>query len=281
VSRRPLVVRPAIEALGGRLRELRNDAAFTGRELANRCGWHPAKVSKIEYGKQRPSESDVRDWCIACGVPSEIAELIAALRSIDAQVVDWRRSLRAGVRRRQRANVSAYEKTTLFRVWEPAVVPGLIQTPAYARGILTTVIDFYGIPDDIDEGVAARIEAQDVLAQGDRRFLLLLAEAALHTRVGDAAVMGEQLERLLEVVRLPRVSLGIVPQASAYTVPRNNAFTIYDSRSVTVATYTAELTLTQRHEVATYERAFDRLEALALHGTAARAMITAAILGAI
>jgi transcriptional regulator with XRE-family HTH domain len=273
----PIVAKPAIEALGIRLRDLRHDAAMTGRELAAQCGWQPSKVSKIEYGRQTPSEADIRDWCIACGFPSEIPDLIAAVRSIDAQVVDWRRSLKEGTRRRQRANVSAYEKTTLFRIWEPAVVPGLLQIPEYARGVLTTVIDFYGIPDDVDEGVDARLAAQSVLARGDRRFLLLVGEAALHTRVGDASVMLGQLDRLLEAMRMPRISLGVVPQAAPYLVPRNNGFTIYDNRVVTVATYTAELTLTQRHEVATYERAFDRLQALAVRGSAAKNMIKSAV----
>src|SRR6266487_980146 len=179
---RPVVAKPAIEALGIRLRDLRRDAALTGRELAARCGWQPSKVSKLEYGKQTPSEADIRYWCIACCVPSEIPDLIAALRSIDAQILDWRRSLKAGTKRRQRGNVTAYEKTTLFRVWESAVVPGLLQTPDYARGVLTTIVDFYGIPDDVEEGVAARVEAQRVLTHGDRRFLLLIGEAVLHTR---------------------------------------------------------------------------------------------------
>jgi transcriptional regulator with XRE-family HTH domain len=275
--RRPILGKPAIEAMGIRLRDLRRDAGLTGRELASRCGWQPPKISKIEYGKQAPTEADIRDWCVACGFPSEIPDLIAAARSIDAQMIDWKRSLRAGTKRRQRANVAAYEKTTMFRIWEPAVVPGLLQTPGYARGVLATVIDFYGIPDDVEDGVAARIEAQQVLDHGDRRFLLLVGEAALHTLVGDAGVMRVQLEALLAAMRRPRVSLGLVAQSAPYTVPRNNGFTIYDNRLVTVATYTAELTLKQHYEVATYERAFDRLLALAIRGPALADMIGAAI----
>ena len=274
---RPILGKPAIEALGIRLRDLRHDAGLTGRELAAQCGWPPSKISKIEYGKQTPTEADIRDWCITCGFPSEIADLIAAARFIDAQMLDWRRSLKAGTKRRQRANVAAYEKTTLFRIWEPAVMPGLLQTPGYARGVLTTIVDFYGIPDDVDEGVEARIEAQRVLTHGDRRFLLLLGEAALHTFVGDAEVMRVQLEALLAAMRLPRISLGLVAQSAPYTAPRNNAFTIYDNRLVTVATYTAELSLTQRHEVATYERAFDRLLSVATSGSEAKAMIETAV----
>jgi len=273
----PLLGQPAIEALGIRLRDLRRDAGMTGRQLAAQCRWAPSKITKIEHGRQVPSEADIRDWCVACGFPSEIADLIAAVRSIDAQFVDWRRSLSIGTKQRQRQNIEAYERTTLFRAWEPSVVPGLLQTPDYARGILTTVVDFHGIPDDVEEGVRARTDAQRVLTHGDRRFLLLLGEAALHTLVGDADIMQHQLRRLLEVSRHPRVSLGVVPLSAPYTVPRNNAFTVYDNRLVTVATYTAELALTQRHEVATYERAFDRLMAIARTGAAARDLIAAAL----
>jgi transcriptional regulator with XRE-family HTH domain len=274
---RPLLGKPAVEAMGIRLRDIRRDAGLTGRALAALCGWQPSKVSKIEYGRQSPTEADVRDWCVACGFPSEIADLIAGLRSIEAQMLDWRRSLRAGTSRRQRANVTAYETTTLFRVWEPAVVPGLLQTAGYARGVLRTVVDFHGIPDDVEDGVAARMDAQRVLDHGDRRFLLLIGEAALHTRVGDSPVMQGQLEALAEAVRRPRLSLGVVPQTAPYNVPRNNAFTVYDDRLVTVATYTAELTLRQRHEVALYERAFDLLSAVAVRGRAAADLIRMAL----
>lgn len=273
----PLLGRPALEAIGVRLRDLRRDAALTGRSLASSCGWPPSKVSKLEYGRQVPTEQDVRDWCVACGFTSEIPDLVAAVRSVEAQLVDLRRSLRTGTRARQRKNVTAYEKTTLFRVWEPVVIPGLLQTREYARGVLATVVDFYGIPDDVDEGVEFRLDAQQVLSHGDRRFLLLLGEAALHTSVGDTAVMRGQLEHLLHAARLPRVTVGVVPLDAPYTVPRNNGFTIYDDRFVTLATYTAELTLTQRHEMAVYGRAFDRLLALALKGPAAEHLVRGAL----
>ncbi|WP_405137599.1 helix-turn-helix domain-containing protein [Nocardia sp. NBC_01388] len=48
---------------GPRLRELRRDAGLTGRKLADSAGWHESKTSKIEYGKQTPSEADLRAWC--------------------------------------------------------------------------------------------------------------------------------------------------------------------------------------------------------------------------
>ncbi|MEU7861222.1 helix-turn-helix transcriptional regulator [Nonomuraea sp. NPDC049141] len=273
----PLLGQQAVQALGIRLRDLRRDAGLTGRQIAAACDWPPSKVSKLELGRQAPTEGDVRDWCLACQFPSEIADLVAAVRSIDAQYMDWRRSLKSGTKRRQRANIDAYEKTSLIRAWEPTVVPGLLQTAAYAHGILSTVVDFHGIPDDVEEGVRARLEAQQVLGRGQRRFLFLLGQAALYTAVGDPGTMAEQLRWLLEIARTPRVSLGVVPLAAPYTVPRNNAFTIYDSRMVTVATYTAELTLQQRHEVLVYEKAFDRLLALAVHSAEAHELIESAL----
>src|SRR6266516_188866 len=94
----PLLGQPAIKALGIRLRDLRRDASMTGRQLAAQCGWAPSKVTKIEHGRQAPAETDIRDWCMACGFPSEIADLIATVRFIDAQFMDWRRSLSIGTK---------------------------------------------------------------------------------------------------------------------------------------------------------------------------------------
>jgi len=56
-------VHQAREALGHRLRDLRKDAGLTGRQLALAAGWHNSKVSKIEYGRQTPTEDDIRLWC--------------------------------------------------------------------------------------------------------------------------------------------------------------------------------------------------------------------------
>src|SRR4051812_22751947 len=92
-SRCPLssTVHQAKEALGGRLRDLRKDAGLTGTRLALLAGWHSSKVSKIEYGKQAPSEEDLRTWCGHCGALDQVDDLIATARDIEAMYVDWRR----------------------------------------------------------------------------------------------------------------------------------------------------------------------------------------------
>jgi transcriptional regulator with XRE-family HTH domain len=72
------------EDVGLRLRELRRDARLTGRQIAEPAGWHPSKVSKIEAGRQTPSDADVEAWISAVGRPELSGEFIALLRTLEA-----------------------------------------------------------------------------------------------------------------------------------------------------------------------------------------------------
>jgi transcriptional regulator with XRE-family HTH domain len=269
-------VHQAREALGHRLRELRREARLTGRQLATLAGWPNSKVSKIEYGKQTPTEDDVRVWCAHCGADDHVADLVATVRHIEAMYVEWRRMLGTGTRRRQLASVRLEAQTRLFRWYEPVLVPGILHTAEYAAAVLRQVIDFYGIPDDLTAGVAARMERQQILYRGDHRFHFVLAEQALRTMVADTTVMSGQLDRLLTVLSLPRLSLGILPAGSAYQVPTNQ-FIMFDDRMVHVETVSAELTITQPREIALYARAFQELSKAAVYGAAARDLIRRAL----
>ena len=264
-------------SLGIRLRDIRRDAGLSGTELARLSGWLSSKVSKIEHGKQTPSEEDLRIWCEHCRALDELPDLIAAVRSIETQFAEWRRIMRSGTRRRQQASAAAYERARLFRIYEPAVVPGLLQTREYAVAVLLTFIDFVRIPEDAEEGAAARLERQRVLTHGDRRFHMVLGEQALHTNVGGAEVMTGQLERLLAVLKLPRLRLGIIPMDAPYRVPLNNGFWILDEALVQFDTYSAELSLVRPDEIALYGRAFERLAALAVYGAEAKGIIAGAL----
>jgi transcriptional regulator with XRE-family HTH domain len=82
-------VHEAREALGHRLRDIRKDAKLTGKELATLAGWHSSKVSKIEYGKQVPSEDDIRVWCRHAGANSQIVDLVATVRNVEEMYVEW------------------------------------------------------------------------------------------------------------------------------------------------------------------------------------------------
>jgi transcriptional regulator with XRE-family HTH domain len=264
-------------SLGIRLRDIRRDAGLSGTELARLEGWQPSKITKIEHGRQTPSEADLRAWCERCGALADLPDLIATVRSIETQFAEWRRVIRSGIRRRQQASAAVYERARLFRIYEPAVVPGLLQTRDYAVSVLSTSINFFRVPDDAEESADARVERQRVLTHGDRRFHMLLGEQCLHTNVGGADIMAAQLEHLLTLLRLPRMRLGIIPFDAPYRVPLNNGFWIMDDALVQFDTYTAELSLIRPDEIELYGRAFERLAALAVYGAEARAMIDAAL----
>lgn len=264
-------------SLGVRLRDIRRDAGLSGTRLARLSGWQSSKVSKIEHGRQTPSEDDLKVWCEHCRALDQLRDLIAAVRSIETQFAEWRRIMRSGTRRRQQASAAVYERARLFRIYEPAVVPGLLQTREYAVAVLSTFIDFIRVPDDADEGAAARLERQKVLTHGDRHFHMVLGEQALRTNVGGTEVMAGQLEHLLTVLKLPRMRLGLIPADAPYRVPLNNGFWILDEVLVQFDTYSAELSLIRPDEIALYERAFERLAALAVYGAEARKLISRAL----
>jgi len=266
-------VHQAREALGNRLRDLRKDAGLTGRQLATLAGWPGSKISKIEYGKQTPTEDDIRAWCQLTGAADHVADLIATIRDIETMYVEWRRKLRTGTKHRQEASIVMEADTQLFRWFEPLLIPGILHTAEYARAVMSQVIDFYEIPDDLDAGVSARMERQQILYKGDHRIHVIIGQQALKTEVGGLDTMIGQLDRLLAVASLPRVTLGIVPERAAYRVP-SNQFIMFDDRMVHVETVSAELTITQPREIALYAKAFHGLARLAAHGTPARKLIS-------
>jgi transcriptional regulator with XRE-family HTH domain len=268
----------AREALGARLREIRQDSHLTGRALADHCGWHFTKVSKLEHGTQNPSEKDLQEWCRVCNAGDQLPDLIATVRTIESMYVEWRRSLHSGMKHGQKARIPLYERTKLFRVYEPGLMPGLFQTAEYAAAIIAHVIELDQIPNDLDEAVAARMERQHVLYTGDRRFLVVLEEQALRTRVGDdATVMTDQLNRLLTIMSQHRISLGIIPSTGQRHTWVSVGFWIFDQHTVHIDTPSAELTITQHSEITVFEKKFARHQQSAVYGQRARELIKKAL----
>ncbi|MEU6580688.1 helix-turn-helix transcriptional regulator [Nocardia sp. NPDC046763] len=265
----------AREALGQRLREIRRRAGLSGRQLATLAGWHESKVSKLEYGKLRVSDADARAYCTHALAEDQLDDLLATLHNIDAAYMEMRRLLSVGTGRSQDVLVRLAERTRLTRIYQNVLIPGILQTPEYARAILERSIARHGLTDDIDAGVTKRMERQQFLYRGDRLFHIVLAEQALLTTIGGDSVMIGQLDRLLVAIGLPRVTVGIVP-ATAEIPQQTTNFVMFDDRMTTVETITAELTITQPREIAVYGRTFDMLAELSTTGDAARALILAA-----
>lgn len=267
----------ARELLAARLGQLRKDAELTGHELALRCGWSPAKSSRIERAKTPASDADIRAWCAACGAQDQIADLVAANRQADQMYVHWKKLHRHGMRRAQEEVVPLYEATRHFRVYCSNVMPGMLQTEAYATALLCTIATFQGTPDDPPEAAASRVERSHVLHEGGHRFALLLEETVLRYRIGDADTMAGQLGYLLAVMALPNVSLGIIPFSAERPVWPLEAFYLFDERRVSVELLTAAVNVSAPSEIAAYAKAFSQLADMAVYGSDARALITEAI----
>ncbi|MBX6722156.1 MAG: helix-turn-helix transcriptional regulator [Dactylosporangium sp.] len=266
--------RQAQEALGIRLRELRKDAGLTGRALAAATGQHYTRVSKIEHGVQPPTDKDIRDWCRACGAEDQIADLIATLRAVESAYLEFRRQARAGMKRVLGAHtVALYEQTTLFRIYEHNVIPGLFQTADYSAAMLSFWIDFLETPNDLEEAVATRMERQRVIYQRGKRFAVVLEEQALRTWFGDAETQAGQLDRLLAVMSLPNVSIGIIPLMTERAAVASAGFWIFDNALVALETPTASIEVTRPQEIELYGRMFEHLQAAAVYGKRARAIV--------
>jgi transcriptional regulator with XRE-family HTH domain len=271
-------VQVARQALADRLRESREGAELTSRELATAAGWHQTKISKLEHLVTSPSAEDIRVWCQLCGVPEQTEDLIASARAVNSAYMEWRRRQRTGLKQVQESYVPLWERTTRFRIYEPAVVPGLFQTGGYMTAVMQTIIAFNRIPDDLADAVQARLDRQRLIHEGSRTFAVLIEEQALRTRYGDAATMAGQLGRLLTVMTWPNVSLGIIPTGAERSgMWHLNGFWIYDSDRVITELLTAEVTVTQPGEVDVYARAFTALAQMAVYGEAARTLIVAAL----
>lgn len=267
----------ARQALADRLAELCRDAGLTGADIADRCEWSLSKSSRIMNARTPPSADDIRAWCRACGAEDQTEDLIASLRTAEGMWVGWRRMERAGLKQAQEARLPLYQRTRRFRSYSSWLVPGMIQTRPYTTAALQAIQRRRGLVDDVAEAVAARMERQRVLYEGDRRFAFLVEESVLRAGIGGAEVMAGQLGHLVSVASLPNVSLGVVPMQPDRERWPAEGFWIYDTAQVNVELISGYLTITQPSEVAMYAETFAELAALAVYGANARALITDAM----
>ncbi|MFY7070095.1 helix-turn-helix domain-containing protein [Nocardiopsis changdeensis] len=253
-------------SLGIRLRELREEAGLSGRELAARAEWHPSKVSRLERGNQTAAAADLRRWALLCGRQDAAGGLVAQLGSLETHYTGWRRRLAAGNRARQQNAVDLENRTRVLHAFESVCVPGLLQTQAYARAMIGRAVELYGTPADVEEGVRTRMERRAVLQDGEREVRILLWEPALYTRHASAQVQVEQLDHLASCIRRGLGGIGVIPLAATLPVSPMHGFWIYDEERVIVETVSAELYLTDDDAVRPYRRVFAALSRAAVSG---------------
>ncbi|MFI8074985.1 MULTISPECIES: helix-turn-helix domain-containing protein [unclassified Streptomyces] len=166
------------------------------------------------------------------------------------------------------AYVSLEAGARTLRTYEPHYVTGLLQTHAYARGVLRG-----GFPGEADEDLARRVDLrlrrQGLLDRpGAPTLWVVMEEAVLHRVVGGPEVMREQIERLLEVSELEHVSVDVVPFTAGAHVGACAPFTYFrfEEPELPDIVYTEVLSgamyLDQRSDVSAHLEAHNRMSLL-------------------
>ncbi|GGK66894.1 transcriptional regulator [Sphaerisporangium melleum] len=260
--------------LGARLRRLREAAHLSGKDLAARLNWQASKVSRIENARQSATEDDVMMWCQAVeAAPDVVEDLITQAVALLDRQGSWRQRHKSGLAGLQEDIRDLEARTSLFRVFEPGVVIGLLQTAEYARNIFAKVRRVYGGVDDIDAAIQVRMRRQEILYDPGRRFRFLMPESVLRYRLAPDDVMRGQLDRLLAVTTLPNVEFGVIPFSAQLPSALLNGFWIYNESMVSVPTRTKDFLLRDQEDVAFYAGAFEELCEVAVFGEEARELI--------
>ncbi|RII13918.1 Helix-turn-helix protein [Streptomyces sp. YIM 130001] len=260
--------------LGAELRTLRDRAGLTSGAAARLVGWHQSKVSRIETGRSAAKPADVRMLLDAYDVtdPQARALLEALAGSDDERGTrhQWWHAYKGLLPPEYRDYISLEAQACRISTLETSVVPGLLQTPDYARAVTRAALD--GLPQSrIDKFVEVRLARQEVL-NGDPPLELsaVLDEAVLRRPVGGYRVMARQLQWLGEVARRPHVSLQVLPFAAGAHIGLTGPFVIFsfpdiaDLDVVVLDHLTSSLYLERKEDLKAYSEAFNSLQEHAL-----------------
>lgn len=269
----------AREALGARLRELRFTCPagrLTGQQLAQRVGWQGSKVSKLENGKQTATPEDLRSWADATGQPDAYPELAARLAGFESHIRSWRRALAHGFRPMHEGLTAEINRSSDIWVWEESVVPGLMQTPEYARHVVQRYADLLGVSTGIEDAVRSRAQRQEWLYQPGHTLRALVWEAALRSLICPPSVLVSQLDRLAGMIGMDTVELGVVPFTTPVKIVPANGFWILGDRLVVAEDWHAELWLDDADNLALYRKVWKTLRESAVYGAEAHNLIASA-----
>jgi transcriptional regulator with XRE-family HTH domain len=261
--------------LAERLYSMRRAAGLASGDLARQLGWPASKVSKLQNGQQMPTVADITAWAAGCGQPEAAAALLDLLAQVEAVHWQWRHRLRRGHAALQQDLYQEIRQARRVRVVEVAVIPGLLQTPEYARHVLAMSAWLNQTSmDEVEPAVAARIRRQEALYDSGRQFEFVTTESVLRRRVGSPHVMAAQLDRLIALSGLANITVGVIPDDAELSIIPGECFMIIDGKAV-LETWTAEDHL-GTEESAVYTRVADTLLTDAATGEDARRLINAA-----
>jgi transcriptional regulator with XRE-family HTH domain len=261
--------------LGFLLRSLRAAMGLTTEQVAERIGVSRSKISRLENGRRGTSKDDITRLCDLYQVDEEGRSRLTELATEGKQRTSWPLS-------QQYFDYFGLEaEAESISDYGLAIMPGLLQTPDYARAIV-------GVggptltPTIIEERVQARIARQRLLtSRRAPRFEAVLDESVLHRVVGSPAVMLAQLRRLLELSQLPNVAIRVVPYEASVVPAGVNKFIIlrFALPDISDIVFIEELTghryLEDPSDIETYNTTFRILRSLSADPAASMAMILA------
>ncbi|MCX4580811.1 helix-turn-helix domain-containing protein [Streptomyces sp. NBC_01571] len=264
--------------LGAELRRLRMDSGLKSTEVAEWLMVSQPKISRLENGERAISPRDVRDLCVLYGVtdPQVIDSLMEMAREFGEcgwwhAYGDIPNSVYIGLET-DAASLHAYE---------PMVIPGLLQTPAYAQAVIEEAL-----PEISVEQAAARLKVrmrrQHRIYDPGRplRLWVVLDESVLHRVVGSPEIMREQLEHLKALGTEPHISVQVLPYTAGAHPGLPGQFSILgfaDSAQTGVVhleRFTSDLYLEKPSDVQYYSVMHAHLQARALEPADSRDFIT-------
>ncbi|MGW0393139.1 helix-turn-helix domain-containing protein [Streptomyces sp. NPDC003042] len=258
-------------SLGSALRELRVSSGMEAKAVARGAAMSRSKLSKIENGNTAASVTDVDCILTAIGVSEEVkVEFMAAAREAATEVTAWRLIRRLGYSRKQEQVQALESQTTLLRLFQPSLIPGLLQTPEYVRAVFARK----GLTEvQLERTIGARLARQGVLYSTEKAFRFVITESVLRWHIVPPLVMVGQLDRLISVSRLPNVDMRIVALSAAQVEFPEHSFSIKDDRTVTIEMVHAEMVVTDPRDVALYVSKFEGFRRTTVAGESMRALI--------
>lgn len=250
--------------VGAELRRIRQALGISGEEVAEALNWSQSKLSRIETGLNSISPSDLIRLLGLYRIPEEVrAELLSVAGEGSGADGAW--IVRAGGPARRQAQFGVIEtRVSLIRQYALTVIPGQLQSYEYAYAIASLGA---GSPAEV---ASRRLERQRLLAGADAPTceIVLDARALIRWPPSPAELQVRQLEHLRERLRLPNLSVKVVPLDARPHVVAWNQFVIYDFPAspsiVAVETQVTDLFLSAEVDVARYEMVFDRVNEVAL-----------------
>ncbi|WP_055534304.1 helix-turn-helix domain-containing protein [Streptomyces graminilatus] len=263
--------------LGQELRRLREQKNLTAEEVAERLLVSQSKISRLENGRRSISQRDVRDLCGVYEVQDQ--RMVDSLMEMakDSRQQGWWHAFGDVP---YSVYIGLETDAASLRVYDPQVIPGLLQTRPYAEALITGALPETA-SSDIDNRVQVRLRRQERITavENPLRLWTVLDEAALRRVVGNKLLMREQLESLVEQSQLPHVTVQVIPFEMGAHPGLNGQYAILefpdaaDSSVVYIEGVTSDLYLEKAQDVQKYSVMYEHLRAQALNVDQSRQFI--------